>query len=230
MNNYRFITAIVSLLAMAVASAALAGDQIVKRDCIQCHDIEGPAPVTLEAMWARKGPDLFYAGNKYREEWLAQWLQDPVRIRPAGMFFANHVTHDGERDVLEADTLNAHPALDGDDAASVAAWLMTLKARSGLIKPGEYQPGTIALSMGEMIFDRFRGCLGCHEIEPGYGGLSGPEVYTAGARLQPDFMISYMRNPQAWDPRSFMPARKLNDNDLQKLVHYLRALSEEGAP
>ncbi len=42
-------------------------------------------------------------------------------------------------------------------------------------------------------------------------------------------MISYMRNPQAWDPRSFMPARKLNDNDMQRLVHYLHALSEEVA-
>ncbi len=229
MKTKRLMIAIASALALVVASSAFAGEAIVKRDCVQCHDIEGPAPVTLEAMWSRKGPDLFYAGNKYREEWLAQWLQDPVRIRPAGMFFANHVTHDGERDVLEADTLPAHPALESDDAVSVAAWLMTLKAGSELIKPGEYQTGTIAISMGEMIFDRFRGCIGCHEIEPGYGGLSGPEVYTAGARLQPDFMISYMRNPQAWDPRSFMPARKLNDNDMQRLVHYLHALSEEVA-
>lgn len=229
MNTKRMLIVLMSVLAMAAASAAPAGEQIVKRDCVQCHDIEGPAPSTLEGMWSRKGPDLFYAGNKYREEWLTRWLQDPARIRPAGMFFANHVAHVGGRDILMTDGLIEHPALDGDDAARVAAWLMTLKARSELIKPGDYQPGTIALSMGEMIFDRFRGCIGCHEIEPGFGGMSGPEVYTAGARLQPDFMISYLRNPQAWDPRTFMPPRKLNDNDLQRLVHYLRALSEEVA-
>lgn len=229
MKTQRMILTGLATLLLVASTLATAGEQIVARDCVQCHDIKGPAPTTLEGMWARQGPDMFYAGNKYREEWLVQWLQKPTRIRPAGMFFAHHVEHDGERDILKPDTLPEHPALDAETAKRVAAWLMTLQANSALITAGEYQPGTIALSMGEMLFDRFRGCLGCHEIEPGFGGLSGPEVYTAGARLQPDYMLSYMRNPQAWDPRSFMPARKLNDNDLQRLVHYLRALSEEMA-
>lgn len=215
---------------IAVSGAAIAGEEIVKRDCVQCHDIEGPAPTGLEALWARKGPDLFYAGNKYKRDWLESWLQAPTRIRPAGMFFASHVEHKGGRDVIDEGTLAEHAALDAADAARVADYLMTLKSNAHLIKEGEYQPDTIALSMGEMLFDRFRGCLACHEIDPGYGGLSGPEVYTAAARLQEDYLISYIQNPQAWDPLSFMPARKLSDNDLQRLVHYLRALNEEVAP
>jgi mono/diheme cytochrome c family protein len=227
MTRVPFALLLAVVVAWAPAGPAIAGERIVKRDCIQCHDIEGPAPTTLEALWSRKGPDLFHAGNKYRREWLVEWLQRPVRIRPAGMFFGNHVEHAGGRDVLNAETLVEHPALAREDAGRVADWLMTLKANAHLIREGEYRPGTIGLAMGEMLFDRFRGCLACHEIEPGYGGLSGPEVYTAAARLQPDYLISYIRDPQAWDPLSFMPRRKLSDNDLQRLVHYLRALNEE---
>lgn len=181
-------------------------------------------------MQARKGPDLSYAGNKYRREWLEGWLQQPERIRPAGMFFADHVGTREGRDEILSDTLIDHPALGADDAARVADYLMTLKTRDQLITPGEYKPDNIALSMGEMIFDRFRGCLACHEIEAGYGGRSGPEMYTAAARLQEDFIISYMRNPQAWEAMSIMPNRQLTDNDLQRLVHYLRALNAEMKP
>jgi cytochrome c1 len=60
--------------------------------------------------------------------------------------------------------------------------------------------------------------------------LSGPEVYTAGKRLQEDYLISYMRNPQAWDPKIFMPNRHLTDTDLQKFVNYFHVLSEEVKP
>lgn len=221
-------------LALAIAlgcggGTAAADMGIVERDCVACHDITGPAPTTLEALWARKGPDLFYAGNKYRAEWLEQWLQKPGRIRPAGMFYGQHVKQGDQSDAIDEASLTTHPALGAADAASVAAALMTLKARSDLIKPGDYQPGTISMSMGEMMFDKFRGCLACHEIEPGYGGVSGPEVHTAALRLQEDYLMSYMRNPQAWDPRSFMPNKHLNDADLQKLVHYLRGLAQENA-
>lgn len=218
------------LMMSSIVVTAVAGESVMQqKQCVQCHDLSGPAPTTFEDLQARKGPDLFYAGNKYRREWLEQWLQDPVRIRPAGMFFANHVEHRDGLDQLMPETLVDHPALEGDEAARVADYLMGLSPNDHLVNEGEYQAGSIGLNMGEMLFDRFRGCLSCHEIEPGYGGLSGPEVYTAAARLQPDFMISYMRNPQAWDPMTFMPARRLSDNDLQRLVHYFRALKEEFA-
>lgn len=216
-----------ALLICAAGTASGNGIDLLKSDCSGCHDLTGPAPSTLQELWERKGPDLFYAGNKYRREWLESWLQEPTRIRPAGVFYARHVVTSDEGDQVDESGLIDHPALSAEDAEAVAEALMTLRAGDELIKPGEYKEGSIGLSMGEMMFDKFRGCLACHQIEPGYGGLSGPEVYTAARRLQPDWMISYMRNPQAWDPRSFMPNRHLTDSDLQKLVHYMRALAEE---
>lgn len=203
------------------------GEDILKSQCGSCHNLTGPAPTTLKDLWARKGPDLFYAGNKYQEAWMKAWLQKPTRIRPAGMFYADHVKPGPKGDEIDTSGLITHPSLSAADAEEVTESLMKRKALSNLIQAGEYHPGTISKSMGEMMFDKFRGCLACHEIEPGYGGLSGPEVYTAGKRLQEDYLISYMRNPQAWDPKIFMPNRHLTDADLQKFVHYFHLLSQE---
>jgi mono/diheme cytochrome c family protein len=203
------------------------GTAILTGSCAGCHALTGPAPRTLQELWTRKGPDLFYAGNKYRVEWLETWLQRPTRIRPAGMYYGNHVTRGANGDEVDASSLPQHPALSAEEARAVAGALMTLTGKGDLIRPGEYQKGTISLSMGEMLFDKFRGCVACHEIEPGYGGLSGPEVYTAAKRLQEDYLISFMRHPQAWDPKTFMPNKRLTEPDLQKLVHYLTALSAE---
>jgi len=211
-----------SPLATAQTAKALLDEQ-----CAGCHNLTGPSPKTLAELWQRKGPDLFYAGNKYRQEWLENWLQAPKRIRPAGVFYADHIRTTTDGDTIDTATLTVHPVLTAARAKAVAAHLMTLKARSELIKAGDYKPGKISLSMGELMFDKFRGCLACHQIEPGYGGVSGPEVYTVATRLKADYMISFMRNPQAWDPRSFMPNKHLKEQDLQKFVHYFRALSKE---
>ncbi len=196
-------------------------------ECLSCHAISSKPPQTLNELWQRKGSDLSSAGIKYKQEWLVQWLQNPVRIRPAGMFYANHIVKGKKLDEIDATSLVKHPQLSAEDAKRVSKVLMTLKQNQQLVKMGDYQSGTISMTMGEMTFDKFKGCLACHQIEPGYGGLSGPEVYTAARRLQEDYLISFMRDPQAWEPKSIMPNKHLKERDLQKIVHYLRALSKE---
>ncbi len=130
-------------------------------------------------------------------------------------------------DEIDTASLVKHPQLSSEQSAQVVELLMTQKQNQSLVKTGEYKPGTIPMMMGEMMFDKFKGCLACHQIEPGFGGLSGSEMYTAANRLQEDYLISFMRNPQAWEPKSMMPNKNLKDSDLQKLVHDLRALSKE---
>jgi len=218
------------LILHGAAAHAADGEEILNSQCAGCHNLTGPAPTTLKELWARKGPDLFYAGNKYKAEWLRAWLQKPIRIRPAGEFYADHIKPGPKGDEIDTSTLIKHPSLSVKDAEEVTGALMKRKALSNLIHPGEYKGGTISRSMGELMFDKFRGCMACHEIEPGYGGLSGPEVYTAAKRLQDDYLISYMRNPQSWDPRIFMPNRHLRDADLQKFVSYFHVLSKEIKP
>ncbi len=205
------------------------GEALLQGECAGCHNLAGPPPQTLQALWDRKGPDLAYAGNKYREAWLVEWLQKPQRIRPAGEFYGQHIKSGPKGDEVDAATLSPHVALTREQAVAVAADLMQRHPHDDLLAQESGTTGTISKQMGEMVFDKFLGCLACHRIEPDYGGLSGPELYTAGRRLQPRFMASYMRNPQAWDPKIWMPNKHVNDANLQKLVNYLTVLSKESA-
>ena len=181
----------------------------------------------MKLLWARKAPDLFYAGNKYRAEWLSAWLVKPTRIRTAGEFYADHIRSGEKSDEVDPATLEAHSALNSADADAVTQALMLLKPHDQLIAAETIEPGSISKSMGEMAFDKFLGCMACHEVEPGYGGASGPELYTAARRLQPAFIASYIRSPQAWDPKIWMPNKHVSDPNIQKMVHYLAELAKE---
>jgi mono/diheme cytochrome c family protein len=209
------------------ARAAEEGSAILTQRCASCHNLTGPAPHTLKELWARKAPDLFYAGNKYRTEWLRAWLQKPTRIRPAGEFYLDHIRSGEKSDEIDPATLQPHLALSEEDADAATQALMRLKPHDDLIAAEKIEPGSISKSMGEMAFDKFLGCMACHEIESAYGGLSGPELYTAGLRLQPEFIASYIRSPQAWDPKIWMPNKKVSDANIQKMVHYLAELAKE---
>ena len=223
----RMLIALGMVIGMIQPVLADGGMDILKGQCVSCHNLTGPAPQTLQALWARKGPDLFYAGNKYRKEWLVKWLQKPTQIRPAGEFYEDHIKPGEKRDVVDPSTLKPHVSLSAADAEAVADTLMTMKPNSDLIAKEKIEDGTISISMGEMAFNKFLGCMACHRIEPDYGGLSGPELYTAGERLQPEYIASYIRSPQAWDPKIWMPNKHVSDMNIQKLVHYLEALSKE---
>ena len=214
------------LLALAAKAGAMDGAALLQQQCAACHNLTGSAPASLAQLWARKGPDLFYAGNKYRQAWLVTWLQAPTRIRPAGEFYEDHIRRGPQGDEIDAVTLPTHIKLSAADAAAVAAELMRLKPMDQLIAQEKIEPGTVSRSMGEMAFDKFLGCMACHEVEPGRGGLSGPELYDAGRRLQPEYIASYIRRPRAWDPKIWMPNKGVSDTNLQKMVRYLNALSE----
>ena len=218
---------IIFAVLLGFSGTVLAEAGMLQGGCSACHNISGPAAQTLKAAFAKKGPDLFYAGNKYRQEWLESWLQKPARIRPAGMYYGNHLKVGAKGDEIDTSKLADHVVLSKADAAAVAAELMKLKPHDDLIAREKIEPGTVSKKTGEMNFDKFWGCMACHLIEPEYGGVSGPEVYTAAKRLQPEYIASFIRNPQAWQPKSWMPNKGLSDGNIQKMVQYIEALSKE---
>jgi mono/diheme cytochrome c family protein len=199
----------------------------MQSQCAQCHALKAPAPaeLTVDRIWQRKGPDLYYAGAKYNQPWLVNWLQAPKPIRPAGEFYFKHVKLGAKEDVVDASTLTPHMKLSKDEATAYAAALMELKGAPGLVEKGSYkqQPGSAA--MAAMFFNKLRGCSACHQNAPGTGGLSGPELYTGGERLQADYIHDYIKDPQKFDPHIWMPKLGLNEADLQRLTGYIVGLS-----
>ncbi len=202
---------------------------LVQQKCGACHALSAPdyAAAGIAERAQRKAPPLHYAGNKFRREWLVGWLQKPARIRPAGAFPPAHARSTPKGDVVDAAALPAHPALTAAEAEAAADYLMTLRPFDKLIAAETYEPGGIALRMGQMNFGKFKGCDGCHQDAPGHGGVSAPELYTAWPRLQPKFISAYIANPTAWDPHSMMPAADLNADAVHKLANYLKAVAEK---
>lgn len=201
------------------------GGKILQKDCVVCHNLSGPAAQTLKEVWSIKGPNLAYAGNKYRKEWLVRWLQSPRQIRPAGEFYGNHIKVGDKHDEVDAATIKGHTVLSKSDAVLVASELMKLKQHDDLIAKEKMVPGKGTKMMDEMMFDKFLGCMACHQIEPDFGGLSGPEVYTASERLQPEYIASFIRNPQAWEPKTWMPNKHVSDSSIQKLGYYFEEIA-----
>ena len=215
----------VALGATTLTAWAGNGQDLLKQQCVACHAVTRPENASLERLWERKGPDLHYAGSKFNREWLVSWLQNPTTLRPGGVMYSKVVKASAskEADVIDTTKLTEHMKLSKDDAALAADALMALKD-DALVEKGGYKNGPVNASFASMLFSKLRGCTSCHAVKPGSGGASAPEMYTAGDRLQPDFVVAYMKDPQKFDPHVWMPKLDLNDGDVQKLAGYITTL------
>lgn len=221
------VVAIYATLLLPPGEAA-ASDEGILASCGGCHQMKGPADKTLSGRTSRKAPPLFYAGNKFRKEWLVAWLQHPTRIRPTGDYPPGIAQPGSKSDEIPASRLIAHPALDPTKAKAAADQLMALAPNTAVLAKEKYKPGNISERLGAMNFVKFQGCAACHKDTPKYGGISGPELYSAWNRLQPAFIASYIRDPMAWEPRSMMPKKHLNDAAIKRLADYLRVIGSKG--
>lgn len=212
------------------AAEAADGKQLLMDSCSNCHQIDMPdkASLTLQEKINRKGPPLYFAGHKYQQAWLENWLQHPRRITPSGgNYWANAVVVTDEGDEIDENKLTAHIAVNQQQAIAITQYLLALKPFPDLIREGEYTPGKVPRMLAAKDFRKFKGCVACHRDEEDFGGVTGPELYTAMKRLTPEYIASYIRNPTAWEPRSLMSNSHLNDAPIYKLMNYLNIIVED---
>jgi cytochrome c2 len=212
-------------LTAALLSSASAADKL-DQSCSGCHALVKPSDASLDRLLTRKGPDLWFAGSKFKKEWLVSWLQDPKPICPAGYPYFNMVKKGDKNDVPDPSKIIAHPKLKKADAEAAAEALMALKAPADLVPAGIFKGEMKGARMGALAFVKFRGCVACHQGEKGEGGLSGPRLTDAGARLQADFIAAYTADPQRFDPHIWMPTSNLKEQDIQRLTAFLVQLSQ----
>jgi mono/diheme cytochrome c family protein len=224
--------AFVAVVTAPFLAHASAGTEVLQNQCAACHALTKPSDTSLERLLARKGPDLYYAGIKFNKEWLVRWLENPTVIRPAGVMYRNVVKPagaPGTPDVIDSSGLPAHMKLSANDAAAVADALMSLGPDLALVQKGAFKQEAANVSMASLLFNKLRGCSSCHAAKPEGGPHSGPELFSAGDRLQGDYVAEYIRDPQKFDPHIWMPKLELTDADIQKLTGYLMTLKQAGA-
>ncbi len=201
-----------ALLVMTTApSYAAGGDAIFKKSCASCHYTNGPAKEkTIADQLAKKGPELWYAGSKFKKDWLVAWLQNPKPLRP--------LKYNSLSDSNKGD----HPKQSAGDAAATADFLMGLT--SPLVKAGVITAKSSP--QAKAIFGKKMPCGGCHEYaDKGEvrGGKSGPSLAGASKRLNPDWVYAYLANIKAFKPVRDMPdfASVLSTNDLESVAAYI---------
>ena len=195
----------------AWADAAAGKAAFEANKCTECHYTDGPAKEkTIEDQLAKKGPELWYAGSKFNEKWLVGWLEKPEAIRP--LAFNSWDANKGD-----------HPKLAGDDAKNVTAFLMSLTSDAVKKVKLKAKKG----GKGKLIFTKKMPCSGCHQYptkKKGIkGGLSGPSLVGAAARLNPNWIMAYMTDPKVFKPVKMMPvfAGILRDKDLKNVTQFV---------
>ena len=210
---------IVTVFFSTGSAIAADGKAIVdSKKCGSCHKMQGPPDKTIAEVLKRKAPDLFYAGSKFKEEWLVGFLQKPTMIRPAGTVYVNNIKMGEKKDEI-GDVKPCASALSKDEAEAVTKYLMTLKEPT--MKTGVIVDDKFSKAKAKVLFGQKEGCSGCHRDKADSGGVSCPTLYNAGERLNPDWIFDFIKNPQKYDPKIWMPRRELSDEDfmlLSKLI------------
>lgn len=189
---------------------------LVENGCDACHRLEASIPEE-----GRKGPDLFFSGNKFQKQWLLNWLQSPQPVRPSG--------YTSDPGFLEGKPTVAvpHPAADAPEAQALTEALMQMKVEGLETAPPEVaEPLSKGLRFKiKILFERDYGCIACHQTvnlvgEP-RGGVSGPTLLNAGDRLQAEWVYNWLKTPARFEPKSRMPVFDLTEEERIQLTRYV---------
>lgn len=217
LNMYTVILVVLTIVLGVKIYQAEAGPAegktiFASKKCGDCHQTVGPnTDKTFADKLRHKGPDLWFAGSKFKKEWLKEWLKSPALIRPM------------EYNSIEKKNPGDHPKLADTEGSDVTEYLMTLISKD--VAGGVIKEGTPNIQ-GKLVFEKKQGCYGCHQVKKGakmIGGMSGPSLVDAGKRLQGDWIYAYLKNPKALIPVKRMPTYEgiLTDVNMKAVAEHI---------
>src|SRR5690348_11858059 len=194
---------------------------LAELNCQGCHKLQG---IERPAML---GPDLSSIGTKVSREWIYKWLKEPRTIVDKD----GNVTVNGYE--TEEEPRMPKFRLTETELRGLSAYLSIQKTKSFL--PYKLDARVVAAwsknpelaSQGELRF-RQMFCSTCHSLAVTragetklIGGDIGPELTKVGSKVNPDWLIAWLRDPQAYLPHSKMPRYQWSDADLYGVTQYI---------
>jgi mono/diheme cytochrome c family protein len=193
---------------------------LVRLNCQGCHKLNNLDQPML-------GPDLSSVGTKVKREWIYKWLKEP----------RTEVDKDGNVTVngYEGGDESRMPKfrLKDEEIRALSAFLSVQKARP--IQAYKINPAVVAawskkpdlISEGEVRFRQMM-CTTCHPLAVTragetklIGGNIGPELTKVGSKVSEEWLITWLRNPQAYLTHTNMPRYGWSDEDLYKVSQYV---------
>ena len=181
-----------------------AGRRLVKKyNCTGCHEIEGAGGDYRDVIIAHEGlsemianqvapPPLKAEGARVYPDWLFAFLKEPSDIRYG---LKVRMPTFGLSDAEATTLVEYFSALDDEPFPYETLEVPT--------------PTRAELRVGKQIFDELQ-CISCHpsqgEVIPEGSDKAGrPDLSLAKERLKPDWLIDWMKDPQAFQPGTAMP-------------------------
>ena len=192
-------------------------EEIGANGCRACHRLSS------KEKQSDKGPDLFYAGDKFYKNWLNKFLQSPIVIREMNFFSGLDFLSE------KANASEPHVALTKEGAKRVANFLMTLRLPNLEAGKVNEEPLSKAESArAKMLFERSFGCISCHRalnlVGKVRGGVSGPSLVNSGLRLKPDWIFHWLKTPQKFMYEGRMPLFNLDEETTTRLTKYILSI------
>ena len=163
-------------------------------NCYACHAVRGHEDFRADA------PPLDTIALKTGGEWLRRWLANPKAV--------------------DANATMPNFQLGRDDLAALSHYLFSREASPELQR-------AVAAAATEPAGDKVRGktlfaasrCISCHTVD-GKGNGSAPELGKIASRATGGWLIAFIRDPHAFNPRTRMPQYSFSDADVRDVVAY----------
>jgi cbb3-type cytochrome oxidase cytochrome c subunit len=175
------------------------------------------------------GPDLTNIASKVSRAWIYKWLKDPrTLIASDGSVIVNGYENEDEPRMPKF-------RLNENELRALSGYLSTLQTET--LQPYKFDPRTVAawerkpdlVEQGETRF-RQMFCTTCHSLAVTrageiklIGGDIGPELTKVGSKANPDWLTSWLRNPQGYLPHAEMPRYQWSDQDLFVITRYIES-------
>lgn len=185
-----------------------------KYGCYACHKIQG---------WEHRrkpGPSLLKIAGKVDKEFFKSWVWSPKSFNAHAKMPSFFMQPN-----------NSKPEFVKKNIAEVNAMAEYIFEKSKDYAPNEkYRPGNG--ENGKKLISEI-GCLGCHGVEgledqsKKVGAYAGPYLTGTGSKVQPDWLVSWLKKPWHYQEDTIMPSMRLTDQEANDIATYLLSLKNK---
>lgn len=197
---YALLAACMALSARAVYAAEAeetsvpqaAGQKLVEKfACVSCHTIGPQAGGTV-------GPNLNQVTLRRTQEWLKNWLRNPGAIKP-GTLMPQFEWAEGEREAV---------------IAYLRQFAMPVDKNALIEREGR------GAGAGERLIEAYQ-CFACHKVAGEPGRAIYPDLTTVAERRNKAWERTWLKDPQAVKPDTFMPNFHLSEEEIDAITEFL---------
>ncbi len=185
--------------------------------CTGCHLVKGYENIP------KIGPSLLRISAKVDPSWMVRWIENPHKFRPR--------TRMPNFELKEEDAIAIASYLWSQSKEEGDKWTQAHPAPAGL---GATDANAVA--KGKKLVDSI-GCRGCHGFADGEFttplGKSKdlvPNLKDISAKVAPQWIYNWIKNPRGYSPETRMPSLRLSDDEAFAITAYLTTLGTKGDP